>query len=77
MSAKELEKRLYNIFNRRYVYLEEYQDKYYFMKQVQELFPDLSDEKIYEAIDFTRNMLSTPIRRADFVRLFSIQILNE
>jgi hypothetical protein len=35
-----------NLFN-----IEEYQDKYYFKKKVQEYFPKISDEFIFSAID--------------------------
>jgi septation ring formation regulator EzrA len=35
-----------NLFN-----IEEYQDKYYFKKKVQEYFPRISDEYIFTAID--------------------------
>ncbi len=35
-----------NLFN-----IEEYQDKYYFKKKVQEYFPNVSDNIIFDAID--------------------------
>lgn len=39
------------------VYIDEYQDKYYFVKNLKELFPDLSDNEIYDCIQRTEETL--------------------
>lgn len=56
-----------NLFN-----IEEYQDKYYFKKKVQEYFPKISDEYIFTAIDSFNNDKSRNLRRQR-----SLQALSE
>jgi hypothetical protein len=52
--------------------IEEYQDKYYFKKKIQEYFPRFSDEIIFSAIDSYIKNNSSRLRRQK-----SIQALSE
>jgi septation ring formation regulator EzrA len=54
-----------NLFN-----IEEYQDKYYFKKKVQEYFPRISDEFIFTAIEsFNKNAYSGLYRQRSLQEL--------
>jgi hypothetical protein len=52
--------------------IEEYQDKYYFKKKVQEYFPQFSDEIIFSAIESYNKNNSSDLRRQK-----SLQVLSE
>lgn len=53
----------------RYINVEEYQDKYYFKKEVQNIFPDLPDDIIYKAIDKANKLVKPPKKKIDFLKV--------
>lgn len=54
----------------RYIYSEEYQDKYFLYKEIQERLPDLPEGMIYGTIDQINQMLKSPIKGKKFVEIF-------
>ena len=70
--VEELDRRI----DQKYVRVEEYQDKYYFKKQIQELFPELSDDIIYNAINFANNVVKAPRKKIKYINVLSSKILN-
>ena len=63
---KEFDKK----FVSRYIFSEEYQDKFYLRKTLKEIFPDLPDELIYKAIERCNKKLKPPRRKKDFIKTF-------
>ena len=59
-----------------YVRVEEYQDKYYFKKQIQELFPELSDEIIYNAINFANKVVKAPGKKIEYINALCSKMLS-
>lgn len=51
------------------VNFEEYQDKYYLKKKIQEVIPGKTDEVIYKAIDFANEFVKPPRPRTDFINV--------
>ncbi len=56
------------------VKIEEYQDKYYFAREVQTYFPGVNEDLIYKAIDFTNRSLKPPRKKEDFIKVLSFKI---
>ena len=54
-----------------YIYCEEYQDKYYLCKALREILPEITEERIYSAIDGVNKTLKSPIRKKKFIAEFS------
>ena len=70
--VRELDRRI----DQKYVRVEEYQDKYYFKKQIQELFPELSDEIVYNAINFANNVVKAPRKKNEYINALISKISN-
>ncbi len=60
--------RLFKNITDKYINVDEYQDKYYFKKEVQNIFPDLPDEIIYKAIDKANKLVKPPKKKIDFIK---------
>ena len=54
-----------------YIYSEEYQDKYYFAKSLKSLYPDLSEDNIYESINSANEIIKKPRRKDKYVDILS------
>jgi hypothetical protein len=76
MKFRKAIKILKQSIDEKYVYIEEYQDKYYLKKQIQELFPELSDEIIYNAINFANNVVKAPRNKTEYINALSSKMLN-
>ena len=59
----------------KFVNFEEYQDKFYLKKKIQEILPDKSDNEIYNAIEFANGNLKSPINKIDYIKAL-IEKLN-
>jgi len=76
MELRRVAKFIKLIIDEKYVYVEEYQDKYYFKKQIQELFPELSDEIIYKAINFANKVVKTPRKKNEYINALSSKMFS-
>lgn len=74
MNLTEAENNLRRIFPDKYVNSDEYQDKYFLMRQIKEIIPTLSDEIIYSTINTCNNIIAKPRKRDDFIKTFLNQI---
>ncbi len=54
-----------------YIYSEEYQDKYYFAKNLKSLFPDLSEKNIYESINSANKNTQNPRKKNKYAEILS------
>jgi hypothetical protein len=51
------------------VNFEEYQDKFYLKKRIQEAIPGKTDAVIYKAIDFANEFVKPPRMRTDYINV--------
>ena len=58
------------------VKVQEYQDKFYFVKNLKELMPEISEDKIYKAIEITNLSLKPPRKKKEYVDLLIQKLLN-
>ena len=58
------------------VNVQEYQDKFYFVKNLKILLPEMPEEKIYKAIEITNLSLKPPIKKKEYVDLLIKKLLN-
>jgi hypothetical protein len=70
MRQKEFKIILEEIFQTKYVYTEEYQDKYYLFKQIREKMPDAEKEVVYAAINYANNIVGMPRKSGKFIKAF-------
>jgi hypothetical protein len=56
------------------VNFEEYQDKFYLKKKIQEAIPGKTDELIYKAIDFANESVKPPRVRDDYINVLLKQL---
>ena len=70
--VEELDRRM----DQKYVRVEEYQDKYYLKKQIQELIPELSDEVIYNTINFANSAVKAPRKKNEYINALISKIFN-
>jgi hypothetical protein len=70
--VEELDRRI----DQKYVRVEEYQDKYYFKKQIQEVFPELPDEIIYNAINFANKVVKAPRKKIKYINALCTKMLS-
>lgn len=54
-----------------YIYCEQYQDKFYLCKAIREILPEVSERRIYRAIDEVNKTFKSPVRKKQFVAEFS------
>ncbi|MGE5680099.1 MAG: hypothetical protein ACM34K_04385 [Bacillota bacterium] len=70
MEKTEIKTMLNEALADKYISSEEYQDKYYVYKAIQELLPDISENLIYSAIERVNQTLKSPIKGRKFVKIF-------
>jgi hypothetical protein len=58
------------------VALEEYQNKFYFVKNLKILFPEIPETTIYKAIDYTNENLQPPRKKKEYINLLINKLLN-
>lgn len=56
--------------------VQEYQDKFYFVKNLKILLPEMSEDKIYKAIEITNLSLKPPRKKKEYVDLLIQKLLN-
>lgn len=54
----------------------EYQDKFYFVKKLRLLLPDVPEDKIYKAVEHTNLSLQSTINKKKYVDLLTNKLLN-
>ncbi len=58
------------------VNVQEYQDKFYFVKNLKTLLPEISEDKIYKAVEITNLSLKPPRKKKEYVDLLIQKLLN-
>jgi len=58
------------------VNVQEYQDKFYFVKNLKTLLPEMPEDKIYKAIEITNLSLKPPRKKKEYVDLLIKKLLN-
>ncbi len=74
MSISDAKKIIYDIVTWEFLPIEEYQDKYYFIKKIKGVFPDLSDDIIISAIDYANRQPGSFLRRKKYVNALSLKM---
>jgi hypothetical protein len=74
MNITEAKRKLQEIIYEKYVISEEYQDKYYLKKQIQIIFPDLSEPIIYAAINTANITIRPPRKKDDFINVLVLEL---
>jgi hypothetical protein len=69
-------KSLKGIIDLQSVPIKEYQDKYYIKKKLLESFPELSDEIIYDAINFANKVINLPRKKVEYINVLNIKMFN-
>lgn len=60
-----------------YIHVEEYQDKYYLKKEIKNIFPDLTDDVIYKAIEDANLKVKPPKKKNEFLKALVNIITNK
>ena len=58
------------------VNVQEYQDKFYFVKNLKVLLPGMPEDKIYKAIEMTNLTLKPPRKKNEYVDILIKKLLN-
>ena len=58
------------------VNVQEYQDKFYFVKNLKVLLPEMPEDKIYKAVEITNLSLKPPRKKKEYVDLLIKKLLN-
>ena len=58
------------------VNVQEYQDKFYFVKNLKVLLPEMPEDKIYKAVEITNLSLKPPRKKKEYVDLLIQKLLN-
>ncbi len=74
MSIPAAKKIIYDIITWEFLPIEEYQDKYYFIKKIKDFFPDLSDDKIISAIEYANRQSGSFLRKKKYVNALSLKM---
>ncbi|OGU34703.1 MAG: hypothetical protein A2068_07315 [Ignavibacteria bacterium GWB2_35_6b] len=69
-AEKHLKKHIHN----QYIYRYEVHDKYLLTRKIGKLFPEIPNNLIVKSVDKCINLISSPITKDDFVRLFLDQL---
>ena len=67
MNLTKTKKALAKLITEKHVNIDEYQDKFYFKKQIQEMFPDLREDIIINAINYANSVVKFPRRKSEFI----------
>lgn len=54
--------------------VEEYQDKYYLLKKIKNIFPELPEQKITEAINFANSEVKSSGNKKKFINALSVKM---
>jgi hypothetical protein len=75
-NKKDLSAVLESFLLQDFISIQEYQDKYFFVKKVEESFPNINEEVIYKALEHTNNFFGRPIKKKLFIDKFTSEINN-
>ena len=64
-----IKKQLEHFILDNFVNFEEYQDKFYLKKRIQEIVPEKNDDIVYRAIEEANTVLKPPRKRTDYIRV--------
>jgi hypothetical protein len=67
-------KKLSEVINFESFPVEEYQDKYYFLKRIKSIFPELSEKKILGAIEFANLKVNFPGKKKKYINALSFKM---
>ena len=76
MGLTEAKKIIYDIITWEFLPIEEYQDKYYFIKKIKGFFPDLTDDKIISAIEYANRQSGLFLRKKKYVNALSLKMFT-
>lgn len=76
MGMAEAKKIISDIITLEFLPIEEYQDKYYFIKKIKGFFPDLSDDKIISAIEYANRQSGSFLRKKKYVNALSLKMFT-
>lgn len=60
-----------------YINISEYQDKYFFIKKLKNIFPGASEDILYKSLDSTNSALPIPKKKKDFISSFIKEIKKQ
>jgi hypothetical protein len=69
-------KKLYEVTDFELIPIKEYQDKYYFLKKIKGIFPEVPDKKIAGAIEFANNEAKFPGIKKKFINALSFKMFH-
>ena len=75
-SAKEITGILENYILRDTIQINEYQDKYYFVKKISGFFPDIKEDILYRALERLNDSFPGPVKRKIFIDRFVSEIIK-
>ena len=76
MGLTQAKKIIYDIITWEFLPIEEYQDKYYFIKKIKGFFPDLTDDKILSAIEYANRQSGLFLRKKKYVNALSLKMFT-
>jgi hypothetical protein len=76
MESFTLRKKLEYYIPGNFVNFDEYQDKFYLMKQIKEFLPGMTDDNIYRAIDYANNTVLPPRRKSDYINILLGKLIS-
>jgi hypothetical protein len=74
VDKKTLSVMLNNLLLQDSINIIEYQDKYFFIKKIEEMVPALREEILYKALENTNNYFHTPVKKRLFIDKFTSEI---
>lgn len=74
MSISYIEKKLNEAIDFELVPVEEYQDKYYFLKKIKNIFPELTNKQIVNAINYANVKVKFFRRKKKYIKALSYKI---
>lgn len=71
MSRSEIKRRLEQVVFEDYISSDEYHEKYFFFKRLNDTFPEIKAHEILRAIDYCNNNLRQPRKRQEYLNLLT------
>lgn len=76
MESFILRKKLEYYIPENFVNFDEYQDKFYLMKRIKEFLPGMTDNNIYNAIDYANITVHPPRRKSDYINVLLGKLIS-
>jgi hypothetical protein len=74
MGMSKAKKIIYDIVTWELLPIEEYQDKYYFIKKIKGFFPELTDDKIISAVEYANKQTGSFLKIKKYVNALSFKM---